>query len=164
MSPRSVGAARFVAFLTTGGRDEPDRGPGDARAHTADGPTPLKAILRQVLSRRQVLGVVCAALGCLAGCGGGMTVSFTRTPHTVHLRVGQELGVRKSRGECGSPWSSMPSVIAVEHPPRQDDCSADTVTFRAKRPGEAQIHGALPCQVPACAGMGAIVPVAVSRA
>ncbi len=110
------------------------------------------------------LMAVIASIWTLAGCGTGVTVSFGRHPRTVHLRVGEEVSVRKSLGECGSPWSTEPSVIAVEHAPRVDDCSQETVKFKAIGLGNAQIHGALPCRATECTAVGAAIPVVVSRA
>ena len=90
-------------------------------------------------------------------------MSFTRNPRPVHLRIGDELGVRKSVGECGSPWSTAPSVIKAENPTPVGDCGQETVTFKALKPGAAQIRGALPCHFTQCAAMGASIPVTVRR-
>lgn len=114
-------------------------------------------------TRPRLLLVAAALASSLTGCGDGITVSFTREPHTVHLRLGQAIGVRKSIGECGSPWSTKPDVIAARNPPASDDCSKGTVTFKAIGVGEAQIHGALPCRVPECTAIGAFIPVIVAR-
>jgi hypothetical protein len=116
-----------------------------------------------VASRMRLLIVAAVWASSLAGCGGAITVSFTREPHTVHLRLGEEIGVRKSGGECGSPWSTKPEVVAARDAPTRGDCSQETVKFKAIREGTAEIRGALPCRVPECSAMGASIPVIVTR-
>ncbi len=92
-----------------------------------------------------------------------MTVGFSREPHTVHLRVGDEIRITESGGECGSPWSTKPLVIAAQTPPLADGCSGGTVEFKAISPGEAQIRGALRCRVPECTAAAAVIGVVVGR-
>lgn len=109
------------------------------------------------------LPVLAAAMTlALAACGGVMTVGFSRQPRTVHLRAGDEIGVSEDAGECGSPWSTRPAVIAAKSQPLAHDCSGGTVKFKAVSTGKAQIRGAVHCHVPDCAAAAAIIRVVVA--
>lgn len=117
-------------------------------------------------SRASLLLVGAAAALSLVGCGGGGTLTFSRKPYTVHLRVGEEIRVTERAGECGSPWSTHLAVIAPRSGPiinSPSSCPGGTVRFKAISPGQAQIRGALPCRVPLCAEASAIIRVTVAR-
>ena len=132
-----------------------------AQRRTSGGSPDRAKIGRGGLRVMAVTGIVSVA--ALAGCGGPPAILLKTRPQTIELRVGHEVTVHKSAGECGSPWSTAPRVIRARQPPPAGDCSPASVAFKAVGIGTAQIVGQVPCHVPACAAAGARITVHVRR-